>query len=150
MHSLRVLALLAVCAACDSQPTGPAEPIAPAVAAAPAQSSPPREAPTIPTSEAEPPLALDALLPGGQGWKCVHQRCDRECVYPRPSHAPGPDGRVVTLSNRPPCVDAEQVFCAAFAAAPGGRSSARCWATREACEAERATATLATTACEER
>lgn len=152
MRSLLALALLAACSASDSQPAGPAEPIPPAASAesaVPAPNSPPRD-PATPASDADPPLDLDALLPPGEGWKCVHGRCDRGCVYPRPTHAPGPDGRVVTLSNNPPCTDAGKAFCAAFAASPGNRPAARCWATREACEADRNNASLATTACEER
>ena len=95
------------------------------------------------------PLALDDVLPAGTGWKCVHDRCDRACVYPRPSHAPGPGGRMVTLSRKPPCVDRATAFCAAFTytrQAP----VVRCRTTREACEAERERHGPGATACEER
>lgn len=149
MRSL-VLTLLAACSTGDRPPEGSAGSVAPAEPAAPVQKSPPRDDPA-PASDAGPRLDLDALLPAGEGWKCVLGRCDRQCVSPRPSHAPGPDGRVVTLSNHPPCVDQEKAFCAAFAASPGNPPWARCWATREACEEEeRKHAPLAASACEER
>lgn len=151
----RCCALLIV-AACTSPHDGAATHERVALAARAVEEPPRRDdaPPATPTvgsavQPVDPPLELDKVLPVGTGWKCVHGNCDRTCVYPRPSHAPGPGGRVVEHSSRPPCVEQDRAFCAAFAA-PGQAPRVQCRTTREACEAERERMAVVATACEER
>jgi hypothetical protein len=149
--SLRRFIALLIFVACASNHEGvEADEKAPPVSAVEVAPTPEvaRPAPPVTARPVEAPLGLDAVLPAGVGWKCVHERCGRTCVYPRPSHAPGPDGRVVVHSRRPPCVDRDTAFCAAFVVT-GQAPTVQCWATREACEEYRGSSSGAT-ACEER
>ena len=137
-------------AACVSNRDGVATEEKAVLPASAVEHTPPPAPPTPPATEPAPrPLGLDDVLPAGTGWKCVHERCERTCIYPRPSHAPGPNGRVVTLSSNPPCVDQDKAFCAAFTIT-GQAPRALCRTTRESCEAERQRDPSGATACEER
>jgi len=91
------------------------------------------------------PLTLEALVPPGNGWRCVYDQCARTCVYP---HQPRPPAGVAP--SLPPCNEQKSAFCIGYAATP---NYAVCFRTAAACEAEAANSNrngYVTTACGER
>lgn len=129
---------MALATACR-QPPAPLSPDAGPAAPEPAEaSSPPSSAPVA--------LEPRALVPAGEGFKCVHERCARVCTYPRTARTP------VGSPPLPPCVERRTAFCYATEASRPNPPHALCFATRDGCERERARAAaspFAASGCEE-
>ena len=97
------------------------------------------------TPDAPLPLTLEALVPPGNGWRCVYDNCNRDCVYP---HTPRPPDGVAP--SHPPCNEQKNAFCIGYQATP---NYAVCFRTAAACETEATNSKrngYVTTACGER
>ncbi|MBK8997840.1 MAG: hypothetical protein IPM35_19120 [Myxococcales bacterium] len=129
---------IALATACR-QPPAPPITDAGAVVLEPAVSAPlPSSAPVV--------LEPRALVPAGEGFKCVYERCARVCTYPRTARTP------TGSPPLPPCVERRTAFCYATEASQPNPAYALCFATRDACEREReqaAASSFAASGCEE-
>ncbi|MBE7484802.1 MAG: hypothetical protein HS104_33155 [Polyangiaceae bacterium] len=129
------MALATACRQASVPPSADAESVAPE----PAEASPP---PPITPVVLEP----RTLVPAGEGFKCVYERCARVCTYPRTARTP------TGSPPLPPCVERRTAFCYATEASQPNPPYALCFATRDACERERAQAaasSFAASGCEE-
>ena len=125
------------CSHKESAPPPP-KPAAPQDATRPIDAAEPADAAPL-------PLTLEALVPPGEGWRCVYDNCNRGCVYP---NTPRPPAGVAP--SHPPCNEQKTAFCIGYQATP---NYAVCFRTAAACEAEAANSKrngYVTTACGER